>query len=124
MQNQKLSQDRPSIPPYDYQPDPYVGLSKQQIIDLRQQYVNPVVATYYQQPIMIVEGSMQYVFDETGKRYLDGFAGIATINLGHCHPHVVKAVQEQSAKLQHTTTLYLHPTIAEYSKMLVDKINH
>ncbi|NER86515.1 aspartate aminotransferase family protein [Moorena sp. SIO3A2] len=122
MQNQKLSQDRPSIPPYDYQPDPYVGLSKQQIIDLRQQYVNPVVATYYQQPIMIVEGSMQYVFDETGKRYLDGFAGIATINLGHCHPHVVKAVQEQSAKLQHTTTLYLHPTIAEYSKMLVDKM--
>ncbi len=65
---------------------------------------------------------MQYVFDETGKRYLDGFAGIATISVGHCHPHVVKAVQEQSAKLQHLTTLYLHPTIAEYSKMLVDKM--
>lgn len=73
---------------------------------------------------MIVEGSMQYVFDDTGKRYLDAFAGIATINVGHCHPHVVKAVQEQSAKLQHATTLYLHPTIAEYSKMLVDKMPH
>ena len=60
--------------------------------------------------------------DETGKRYLDAFAGIATINVGHCHPHVVKAVQEQSAKLQHLTTLYLHPTIAEYSKILVDKM--
>ena len=112
----------PSIPPYDYQPTPYVGLSKQQVIDLRKQSINPVVATYYQRPIMIVEGSMQYVFDETGKRYLDAFAGIATINVGHCHPHVVKAVQEQSAKLQHSTTLYLHPTIAEYSKMLVDKM--
>ncbi|NER33031.1 MAG: aspartate aminotransferase family protein [Oscillatoria sp. SIO1A7] len=110
----------PSIPPYNYQPNPYVGLSAQEVIDLRKQYINPVVATYYQRPIMIVEGSMQYVFDEKGKRYLDAFAGIATISVGHCHPYVVKAIQEQSAKLQHSTTLYLHPTIAEYSKMLVE----
>ena len=90
--------------------------------DVRNQYIHPIVSTYYQQPIMIVEGSMQYVFDETGRRYLDAFAGIATISVGHCHPHVVKAVQEQSAKLQHYTTLYLNPTIAEYGKMLVDKM--
>ena len=118
----KRFQDTPSLPPYDYQPHPYRSLSKQEVIDLRRQYVNPVVATYYQQPIMIVEGSMQYVFDETGKRYLDGFAGIATISVGHCHPYVVKAIQEQSAKLQHLTTLYLHPTLAEYSQMLVEKM--
>jgi len=117
-----VSNNLPSIPPYDFRPTTYVGLSAQQIIDLRKQYINPVVATYYQQPIMIVEGSMQYVFDETGKRYLDAFAGIATVNVGHCHPHVVQAIQEQSAKLQHATTLYLHPTIAEYSQMLVDKM--
>ena len=117
-----MRQDIPSIPPYNYQPTPYLGLPKEQVIKLRKQHINPVVGTYYQRPIMIVEGSMQYVFDETGKRYLDAFAGIATINVGHCHPHVVKAVQEQSAKLQHLTTLYLHPTIAEYSKMLVDKM--
>lgn len=122
--SENFLQNLPLLPPYNYQPTPYVGLSKQQVIRLRKQYVNPVVATYYQQPIMIVEGSMQYVFDDTGKRYLDAFAGIATINVGHCHPHVVKAVQEQSAKLQHATTLYLHPTIAEYSKMLVDKMPH
>lgn len=118
----QVPQDIPSIPLYNYQPTPYIGLSKQQVINLRKQYINPVVATYYQRPIMIVEGSMQYVFDETGKRYLDAFAGIATISVGHCHPYVVKAVQEQSEKLQHLTTLYLHPTIAEYSKMLVDKM--
>ena len=120
--NNIVSQDIPSIPAYNYQPTPYVGLSAQQVMDLRKQYINPVVATYYQRPIMIVEGSMQYVFDETGKRYLDAFAGIATISVGHCHPHVIKAVQEQSAKLQHSTTLYLHPTIAEYSKILADKM--
>ncbi|NEP83592.1 MAG: aspartate aminotransferase family protein [Okeania sp. SIO3B3] len=122
MTNKILRQDIPSIPPYNYQPTPYLGISKQEVIELRKQYINPVVATYYKEPIMIVEGSMQYVFDETGKRYLDAFAGIATINVGHSHPHVVKAVQEQSAKLQHLTTLYLHPTIAEYSQMLVDKM--
>lgn len=114
--------EEPSIPTYDYQPDPYSGASRQQVIDLRNQYINPVVATYYQQPLMIVEGSMQYVFDETGKRYLDAFAGIATISVGHCHPYVVRAIQEQSGRLQHLTTLYLHPTIAEYSKMLVEKM--
>lgn len=112
----------PSLPPYHYQPDPYLGIVKQQVIELRDRYINPGVSTYYKQPVMIVEGSMQYVFDETGKRYLDAFAGIATISVGHCHPHVVQAIQEQSARLQHLTTLYLHPTIAEYSKMLVDKM--
>ncbi|NEP11649.1 MAG: aspartate aminotransferase family protein [Symploca sp. SIO2C1] len=117
-----MTNNLPSLPPYDYQPKTYTGISVQQVIDLRKQHINPVVDTYYQQPIMIVEGSMQYVFDETGKRYLDAFAGIATVNVGHCHPHVVKAVQEQSGKLQHATTLYLHPTIAEYSQMLGDKM--
>ncbi|NES79629.1 MAG: aminotransferase class III-fold pyridoxal phosphate-dependent enzyme [Okeania sp. SIO1H6] len=86
----------PSLPSYDYQPKLYNGPSLQEVAHLRREYINPVVSTYYQKPIMIVEGSMQYVFDETGKRYLDAFAGIATISVGHCHPSVVKAVQEQS----------------------------
>ena len=42
--------------------------------------------TYYKNPIMIVDGHMQYLFDETGKRYLDGFAGIVSVSVGHCHP--------------------------------------
>jgi len=120
--NKIFTQNIPSIPTYNYKPAPYVDLSAEQVIELRKQHINPVVPTDYQRPIMIVEGSMQYVFDETGKRYLDAYAGIATINVGHCHPHVVKAVQEQSAKLQHISVLYLHPTIAKYSKMLVDKM--
>ena len=45
---------------------------------------------------MIVEGKMQYVWDETGRRYLDGFGGIVTISVGHCHPHVVAAAQRQN----------------------------
>ena len=65
---------------------------------------------------MVVEGFMQYVWDETGRRYLDAFAGIVTISVGHCHPKVIERVREQTGKLQHTTTIYLHPTIVEFAE--------
>ncbi len=63
---------------------------------------------------------MQYLWDETGKRYLDGFAGIVTVSVGHCHPEVVKRVQQQIGTLQHTTTIYLHPAIAQLGKKVAD----
>jgi alanine-glyoxylate transaminase/(R)-3-amino-2-methylpropionate-pyruvate transaminase len=63
---------------------------------------------------------MQYVWDETGKQYLDGFAGIVSVSVGHCHPKVVEKVREQVGRLQHTTTIYLHPTIALFGKKLAD----
>ena len=59
--------------------------------------MNPAVFTLYRDPLMIVEGQMQYLFDETGRRYLDFFAGIVTVSCGHCHPKVVRRVQEQIA---------------------------
>jgi alanine-glyoxylate transaminase/(R)-3-amino-2-methylpropionate-pyruvate transaminase len=65
---------------------------------------------------------MQYVYDEKGRRYMDGFAGIVTISVGHCHPYVVQKAREQLETLQHATTIYLHPTIAEYGKMLAEKM--
>src|SRR5919106_6804833 len=71
---------------------------------------------------MIVEGHMQYVWDETGRRYLDMFAGIATVSCGHCHPTVVKRVQEQAATLPHGTTIYLHPNVAQLAKKLASKM--
>ena len=63
---------------------------------------------------------MQYLWDETGKQYLDGFAGIVTVSVGHCHPKVVEKVREQVGKLQHTTTIYLHPTIGQFAKKLAE----
>lgn len=71
---------------------------------------------------MIVDGKMQYLFDEQGKRYLDCFAGIVTVSCGHCHPMVNKAIIEQTERLQHTTTIYLNNQIAEYAKELTDKM--
>ncbi|KAG2442564.1 hypothetical protein HXX76_002650 [Chlamydomonas incerta] len=71
---------------------------------------------------MIVEGKMQYLFDEKGRRYLDAFAGIVTVSVGHCHPAVNEAVNKQNALLQHTTTIYLNNQIAEYAKELTDRM--
>ena len=112
----------PKLPPYDHQPKPYSGPSFDEVMDLRKRYLTPTLVTYYKNPIMIVEGSMQYVYDEKGRRYLDAFGGIVTISVGHCHPYVVQKAREQLETLQHTTTIYLHPTIAEYGEMLAAKL--
>ncbi len=108
----------PTLPDFDYTPPPYTGPSKAEVIAMRKQYYMPIV-TYYRDPLMIVDGQMQYLFDETGRRYLDGFAGIVTVSVGHCHPRVIDAVRAQNERLQHTTTIYLHPTMAEFAKKLV-----
>ncbi|MEP6574458.1 MAG: aspartate aminotransferase family protein, partial [Gemmatimonadota bacterium] len=63
-----------------------------------------------------------YVWDETGRRYLDFFAGIVTVSCGHCHPVITRRMQEQSATLQHATTIYLHPTLPLLAKKLASKM--
>jgi len=65
---------------------------------------------------------MQYMWDETGKRYLDMFAGIVTVSCGHCHPKVTKAIHEQVDTIQHTTTIYLHPNFPALAKKLASKM--
>ena len=65
---------------------------------------------------------MQYVWDEHGKRYLDALGGIVTISVGHCHPHVVDVAHRQNETLQHSTTIYLHPNIAQYAQALATKM--
>jgi alanine-glyoxylate transaminase/(R)-3-amino-2-methylpropionate-pyruvate transaminase len=89
---------------------------------MRKQYANPAIFTIYRDPIMIVEGHMQWLFDETGKRYLDMLAGIVTVSCGHCHPRVTAAVQQQAGKLQHATTIYLHPGMPELARKLASKL--
>jgi alanine-glyoxylate transaminase / (R)-3-amino-2-methylpropionate-pyruvate transaminase len=112
----------PTLPPFDYTPRAYAGPSADDVLALRKQFVNPAIFTLYKKPIMIVEGRGQYVFDEKGRRYLDGFAGIVTVSVGHCHPDVVAAATLQNETLQHTTTIYLHPNIAEYARDLAAKM--
>lgn len=103
---QKPAKDRPST---------------EQLLEDRKKYMLSALLTYYSKPMQIVRGEGQFVFDEQGKRYLDGFAGIVTISIGHCHPHFVRKLQEQVSQLVHTTTLYLHPSLTEFATRLIAK---
>ena len=111
-----------AMPPCDHQPAPYDGPSREEVLAQRQRFVHPSVFMLYTEPLMVVEGHMQYVFDETGRRYLDMIAGIVTVSCGHGHPKVVERVQRQMAKLQHATTIYLHPNLPDLAERLAEKM--
>ncbi len=113
---------RPTMPPSSHVPRPYTGPSREEVLQLRRQFTNPAVFTMFRDPLMIVEGHMQWLFDETGRRYLDMLAGIVTVSCGHCHPRVVTAVNAQSSTLQHATTMYLHPNLALLAKKLASRM--
>jgi alanine-glyoxylate transaminase/(R)-3-amino-2-methylpropionate-pyruvate transaminase len=110
------------LPPSDHKPQPYSGPSAAEVLALRKQFLNPAIFHYYKKPLMIVEGKAQWLFDETGRRYLDAIGGIVTVSCGHCHPHIVEAARRQNEILQHTTTIYLHPNVALYAKELAARM--
>lgn len=110
------------LPPCNHQPKKYAGPSAAEVLALRKQFMNPAIFLYYKDPIMLVEGAMQYVWDDNGKRYLDGLGGIVTVSVGHCHPHVVAAANKQNETLQHSTTIYLQPNVALYAEKLASKL--
>lgn len=112
----------PQIPPFDHEPRPYTGLSRDEVFELRHKHLTPALMTYYDEPLMLVEGKMQYVYDETGRRYLDGFAGIVTVSCGHSHPAILAAAHDQMDTLVHTTTIYANQEVALYGKALADKL--
>ncbi len=64
------------------------------------------IGTYVRNPVEFVRGQGTRLWDADGNEYLDFLAGISVLNIGHCHPQMVKAVQEQVARLTHVTNLY------------------
>ncbi len=77
--------------------------TSQEIIDLNNQYL---CQTYARYPVAFVRGEGCKLWDAEGKEYLDLFSSLAVMNLGQCHPAVVKAVQEQVATLTHISNLH------------------
>lgn len=112
----------PELPPCDHLPKPYGGPPYDEVLRLKNRYVTPASVPFYKNPLMIVEGSMQYLFDDKGRRYLDAIGGIVTISVGHCHPYVVQKVKEQTERLQHISSIFLHPNAARYAEMLAGKL--
>jgi alanine-glyoxylate transaminase/(R)-3-amino-2-methylpropionate-pyruvate transaminase len=114
--------DKPTLPSFDHQPRKYSGPAADEVLRLRREFLNPGIFLYYKTPLMLVEGRMQYVWDEQGRRYLDALGGIVTVSVGHCHPDVVDVANKQNETLQHSTTIYLQPNIVEYAKKLAAKM--
>lgn len=63
-------------------------------------------------------GEKQWLFDHKNNRYLDMFGGVVTVSVGHCHPRVVSAMEDQLKKLWHTTSIYLTKPVFEYAEKL------
>eukprot|EP00889_Picochlorum_renovo_P008049 jgi/Picre1/35079/NNA_002543.t1 len=60
-----------TLPEIDYTPPVYSGPSKEEVLRLREKYLNPAIFYHFKDPVMITDGHMQYLFDEKGRRYLD-----------------------------------------------------
>jgi len=88
---------------------------KTDLIKERQRLLGRNLSVAYEKPLNIVRGSMQYLFDADGRRYLDAYNNVA--HVGHCHPKVVAAGQRQM-ELLNTNTRYLSELILEYAKRL------
>lgn len=90
-------------------------MSNQQWVEKSDKYI---MKTYGRYPIAPVRGEGCRLWDADGKEYLDFLAGVAVNNLGHCHPRVVKALQEQAATLIHCSNYYQIPQQIELAELL------
>lgn len=81
-----------------------------------------VLPTYARFPITLAKGEGSYLFDTDGKRYVDFCAGIATCSLGHCHPALVEAIQQQAQSLMHCSNLYGIPQQEELAELIVKNV--
>ncbi|MGA2090527.1 MAG: aspartate aminotransferase family protein [Endomicrobiales bacterium] len=75
-------------------------------MDIKKADTTYIMQTYRRNNVVFVRGKGQYLWDSTGKKYLDFFAGISVCNAGHCNPSVVAAAQKQLSTLMHTSNLY------------------
>lgn len=81
----------------------------------RRERIGPNLSISYREPLKIVRGWMQYLYDETGQAYLDAYNNVP--HVGHSHPRVVKVAQTQMALLN-TNTRYLHDNVVRYAERL------
>ena len=91
-------------------------ISKAETLANRRRLLGSNLSVAYKNPVKIIRGEMQYLFDEDGRRFLDAYNNVA--HVGHCHPKVVKAGQGQMALLN-TNTRYLHDHILAFSERLI-----
>lgn len=96
----------------------YIG--PEAIIEKKKKYIMPCLAHFYQHPREFVKGSMQYLWDSEGRKYLDCYAGVSVINCGHCNPEINAKVTEQVNTLQHVCNIYLTENFVNLAEKLAE----
>ena len=84
------------------------------------EFLFPAVATYYQEPLALVKGEGEHVWDDQGNRYLDCFGGVLTVSVGHANPDVNKAWTDQVNSIAHTSTLYANKPQGDLAEKLAE----
>ena len=79
-----------------------------------------LVPTYERQPVLLERGQGVYVWDSTGKKYLDFLSGIGVNALGHNHPAIQKVIRRQAGRLIHTSNIVFHEFQAELARRLTE----
>ncbi len=92
--------------------NPPGGASTQELLEQRRRYIGPSLSVAYREPLKMIRGRGQYLFDHRGRAYLDLVNNIC--HVGHCHPRVVEAGQKQMARLN-TNTRYLYDELTQYA---------
>ena len=95
-------------------------LGREELRQKRDKYIVPGVKHLFADSPHFVKGQGQYLYDENDREYLDMFAGIVTVSVGHCHPKVTQATIEQLQKLQHTSTVFMTQPMVELAEKLAE----
>jgi 4-aminobutyrate aminotransferase-like enzyme len=84
------------------------------------EFLFPAVAMYYQEPIALVKGEGEHVWDDQGNQYLDAFGGVLTVSVGHANPEINKAWIDQVNSIAHTSTLYANNAQGDLAEKLAE----
>lgn len=79
--------------------------------------------TYGRKPVEFVKGRGMHLYDDDGREYLDFIAGIGAVSMGHCHPAVTEAIQQQAAKLPHVGNYYYVENRGELAKAISELLS-
>ena len=97
--------------------------NNEDLIAFRKKHFMPTAALYHKEPLRLIKAEGEYVWDNEGKRYLDGIGGIVCISAGHNHPKIKKALMAMLEKnmIQHTSTLYLNDEAVAAAESLLEE---
>lgn len=111
---EEVFRDAASIPPLKKS-----DMNRENILKERANRIGKSLSISYRQPLKIIRGAMQYLYEKNGKTYIDCVNNVC--HVGHCHPRVIRAAQKQMAILN-TNTRYLHDNIIEYARRLTETL--